>query len=414
MKNSDNIKTDVVLTEEVIEEINDELTEEVSEEPAEEAVKKKKKFRLKKNTIALISVFACFILINIVAWYSPTICDWYLLHVFPIWTQTFGRLMSIFPFSFGEILIIFALIALPLSFVTCTVLAIVLKKHRKSITKIWLKTVAWCIAYVLVTETLNCFVLYHCSSFASRNGISENEYSYEQLVEVADMLVDKCNEAEKNVKRDSEGRFVLSTDLKETAKKNLTALGEKYEELDGFYTNPKPVINSFFMSQQYLLGIYFPFTLEANYNKDMYASNLPCTVTHELVHTKGIILEDEASFIAFLACINSDDADYVYSGYLSAVKYILGKVDDNENPDEYIRLQEKLNSGVWQDIDYNQQHWDEVQEDDSGLFDSSVVADISDKAFEKSLKLNGVEDGKKSYGRMVDLLLNYYLGSEDR
>jgi hypothetical protein len=31
---------------------------------------------------------------------------------------------------------------------------------------------------------------------------------------------------------------------------------------------------------------------------------------------------------------------------------------------------------------------------------------------EASLKLNGVEDGKKSYGRMVDLLLDWYYTDE--
>ena len=42
------------------------------------------------------------------------------------------------------------------------------------------------------------------------------------------------------------------------------------------------------------------------------------------------------------------------------------------------------------------------------VFDSEAVGEISDKAMEKSLKLNGVEDGKQSYGRMVDLMLNYF------
>ena len=49
-----------------------------------------------------------------------------------------------------------------------------------------------------------------------------------------------------------------------------------------------------------------------------------------------------------------------------------------------------------------------MQESDRGIISSKTVAEVSDKAMEASLRLNGVEDGKKSYGRMVDLLLNYY------
>ena len=55
-----------------------------------------------------------------------------------------------------------------------------------------------------------------------------------------------------------------------------------------------------------------------------------------------------------------------------------------------------------------------MQESDEGLFDSKTVAEVSDKAMETSLKLNGIEDGKKSYGRMVDLLLNYYYSNGKR
>lgn len=32
---------------------------------------------------------------------------------------------------------------------------------------------------------------------------------------------------------------------------------------------------------------------------------------------------------------------------------------------------------------------------------------------ETSLKLNGVEDGKRSYGRMVDLLLDWYFMQQE-
>ena len=44
-----------------------------------------------------------------------------------------------------------------------------------------------------------------------------------------------------------------------------------------------------------LMGIYFPFSMEANYNQDMYKAKLPDTICHELAHTKGYIQEDEAN-----------------------------------------------------------------------------------------------------------------------
>ena len=42
---------------------------------------------------------------------------------------------------------------------------------------------------------------------------------------------------------------------------------------------------------------------------------------HELL-TSGYIYEDEANFIAFLACVESDDSTFQYAGYLSVLNYV--------------------------------------------------------------------------------------------
>jgi len=381
-------------------------------------MKKPKLPKLKIETIALISVFALCIILNVLARLCSPFADFYLEYIFPVINHTFGRLCSWVPFSVGEILILIALIGLPASLILYAVLMIIKKGRRKKVSKIYFTVIAWCVAYVLLTETLNCFILYQCSTFASKNGISENTYSAEQLLDLYEVLARQTNEASKQIERDENGCFVLNADLDETAKENLLALSERYPVLDGFYTTPKPVINSYFMSQQYLMGIYFPFTLEANYNHLMYESNMPCTVTHELVHTQGIILEDEANFISFLACSESDNADYRYSGYLSALKYVLNKSYDAvaDLDDSYkLRYNEitlSLDYGILVDINENQSYWQSVQEEDEGILPSDVVDEIGNEFIDVNLKLNGVEDGRQSYGRMVDLLLNYYSDKE--
>ena len=370
--------------------------------------------RLKKNSIALIAVFGICILLNVLARLIPGFADVYLEYVFPIFNNTFGRLLSPIPFSVGEILILIALIGLPLSVILYIVLMIIKKGRRKRVSHIYFKIVAWCVAYVMVTETLNCFIMYQCSTFASKNGISEDSYTVAQLLDLYEALAEKTNEASSQIQRDENGAFILTADLSETAKENLLALSDRYPMLDGFYTNPKPVINSYFMSQQYLMGIYFPFTLEANYNHLMYDSNKPCTVTHELVHTQGIILEDEANFIAFLACSESENAEYRYSGYLSALKYVMNKSFDavanmeDSYKERYNDITYSIDYNIWVDIQGNQDYWESVQEEDEGLLPSEVVDEIGNDFLDANLKFNGVEDGRQSYGRMVDLLLNYY------
>ena len=70
------------------------------------------------------------------------------------------------------------------------------------------------------------------------------------------------------------------------------------------------------------MGYYFPFSMEANYNRQMYITNMPVTMCHELSHLKGFILEDEANFIGYLACVDSEDPFFRYSAYLSVIGYL--------------------------------------------------------------------------------------------
>ena len=90
----------------------------------------------------------------------------------------------------------------------------------------------------------------------------------------------------------------------------MIRLGQSYPQLDGYYPYPKPLINSRLLSVQQLCGIYSPFTIEANYNREMPYYNIPHTICHELSHLKGFMREDEANFIGYLACIGSDSPDF--------------------------------------------------------------------------------------------------------
>lgn len=367
-----------------------------------------KKKHLSWQVIACVCLVAVSVVLNVVAWKSTAFCDWYTAHVFPIWENTYGRLTSLLPFSFGELLIAVAVFGIPLSLVAMLVLVIVRKGKRKKTAKIFGLVYMWIVTFVVTVQTFNCFVIYHCSSFAELNGILTEQHTRTELEALGNKLVTEINALSKEVERDSEGKFVLTADLDKTAQEAMRGLGSEFKNLGGFYVTPKAIKCSFFMSQMDLMGIYFPFSMEANYNQDMYKAKLPDTVCHELAHTKGYIQEDEANFIAFMACDRSDNADYRYSGYLAALGEVRNKIFDYASDDKKIEFDSSICDEVWADMEANWDYWRSVDEAKDTVFDSEAVGEISDKAMEKSLKLNGVEDGKQSYGRMVDLMLNYF------
>lgn len=371
--------------------------------------KKKRRFPLSIQLCVALGLILGAVILEIIAVNSTSFSDWYRAHIYPIWVNTYGRLTSLFPFSFGEILIMIAVFGIPASLLAMIVLLIIKKGRRKKVGKVFGYVYLWIVTFVVVVQVNNCFVLYRTSNFAQTNGIPENQHTNEQLEMLGDEIVVELNEAAENVQRDDKGRIVMNCDYDETAKKAMNALGKEFKNLEGYYVTPKPIICSFFMSQMNLTGIYFPFSMEANYNNDCYKAKLPCTVCHELAHTRGYIQEDEATFIAVLACIRSDDPYYRYAGYLTALTYVRNKIFDYASDDKKAEFDGQISDKVWADIDANREYWDSVKEKEDTVFDTQTVSKLSSEFVDSNLKLNGVEDGSKSYGRMVDLMLNYFI-----
>lgn len=347
--------------------------------------------------------------LELIAVGSTSFSDWYRANIFPVWVNTYGRLTSLLPFSLGEIMIMVAVFAIPASLIVMAALIVIKKGRRKKVGKVFGYIYLWIVTFVVVVQVNNCFILYRASSFAKTNGIAQNKHTNQQLEALGDAIVINLNEAAEKVDRDEQGRVIMKCDFDETAKKAMRELGNEFKNLDGYYVTPKPIICSFFMSQMNLTGIFFPFSMEGNYNNDCYKAKLPCTVCHELAHTKGYIFEDDASFIAVLACIRSDDPYYRYAGYLTALSYVRNQIFEYADQDKKIEFDSGISDKVWADIDANREYWNSVEEAKDTVFDSQTVSKLSSDFVDGNLKLNGVMDGSKSYGRMVDLMLNYFI-----
>ena len=151
------------------------------------------------------------------------------------------------------------------------------------------------------------------------------------------------------------------------------------------------------MSMTDLAGIYFAFTVEANYNRDMTEYNFPFTMSHELSHVKGVLRENEANFIAYLNCMNAKDADIRYSGALLGWIYCgneLYKRDTERWREIALTLCEEANY----DLTENTAFWDRYR---------GKVADAAQNFNDSYLKAQGQADGKESYNRVVDLIVSY-------
>ena len=362
---------------------------------------------MKRKNKVLAALFSAAVLINVASWFFKSAVSWYRRYIFPLWTNTLARVMSVFPFSVGEILIYCGIFAI-LSAVFLLVTAVVFRSEKmKKFRRKYARFLLWVIAWVVMTETLNCFVLYHAPT-VEEEYYDNRTYGKEELFLVYRELVTKANELSLVMQRDAEGTVIYTGDLYAECKAAMKQLGGEYPYLSGYYPNPKKIIASDFMSQQYLCGIYFPFTLEANYNTTMYVMNDAATICHEFSHLKGVILEDEANYFGFLACIQSDDPFLAYSGYLSVLNYVAGEVKKVASEEERRELP-GVNEWVRKDIVFpTEEAWERVEK--NAVVSTETANKTTDKFLQGNLKANGVSDGMVSYSRVVRLLLDYYNG----
>lgn len=391
--------------------------------------------------IAVVLLLLSFIL-NVLSRISTSFCDFYVTRIFPIWVETYGRFSGLFPFSLGEILlylgvVLAALWGISLSAHGVWALFSVTGRNKASgkrkagtgkaegmdqpsgEAKKWPafllgyeKCVAVTIAVVLLIMTLNCYILYHATPFSSRYDLkgSGRAYTVEELTILRDYVVNNANELAEEMPRDDQGRIVTDLDLKEQARKEMRRLGETYPMLGGYYPKPKGLWLSWFYSQQYIMGYYFPFSMEANYNRDMYITNTPVTMCHELSHLKGNIYEDEANFIGYLACVDSEDPLFRYSAYLSVIGYLNQdfKAAVGADSEEY-KSHPAISKTVREDrIFLTEEAWEKVEE--TSALDTETVRKATTAFLETNLTTNGVSQGIVSYSEVVERLLEYYEG----
>lgn len=385
--------------------------------------------------LVLLGIIGVMAVLNVVAWESPAFCDFYVRNIYPLWLNTYGRITGLFPFSVGEMMIVVGLIVSVVAVILGFAAVIFLLGFRSldiypgvmAVCKAYLAGYVWLLTGVFAVMTLNCFIPYHCSPIEKKYGLFSRmaaddpllgqllakEYTVEELGRLRDYVVIKTNELAAQVDRDENGNIIYPENMEAIAIESMQNLGKDCTQLAGFYPKPKQFTFSGFFSQQKMKGYFFPFSMEANYNALMHEINRPATICHEYAHLKGFLFEDEANLIGFLACANSSDVTFQYSGYLSILNYINNEFYDaiGRNKEVYashVKISPQVKA---ENVFLEKKTWEKVEE--KAVLKTEVVDKVSDKITQTTLVINGIEDGILSYTRVVGLLLHYYDGSAE-
>ena len=382
-----------------------ENTDTVEEEQAKEPAVKRKVPLFSKIFLGIAAF--CGIL-YILFLNIPSFSDFFNKNISPIVRGALSYLTTWIPFSLAEML----LILIPVIIVV--IVGIGIKKYSDS----WRNVGVFCVimlsiaSYVFSTYTLGFVPAYHGSTLDKKMELDKQKVSADELYETSMILSAELAKESEHIIFNGEGASVMPYGYGELNDKLMEAYEkacEKYDFISPLHSNIKEVMLSEPMTYTHISGVYTFFTGEANLNVNFPDYVLPYTAAHEFAHQRGIAREDEANFVAFIVCMESDDHYIRYSAYLNVYEYVanaLYSADNTQGKSVYSIVYKTLPYGVKTDMAAYSKFFKKYQK--------TVVSDVSGAVNDTFLNINGVEEGSKSYGMVVDLAVAYYKNESNR
>jgi hypothetical protein len=139
-------------------------------------------------------------------------------------------------------------------------------------------------------------------------------------------------------------------------------------------------------------GMVDPFALEALANPDLLPYERTFVAAHEWAHLAGFADESEANFVAWLTCVRAGTPAQ-YSGWLSLYWQIGGEVD----PENRRRLWDAVAEGPRRDVQAITNRLQRGQ--------LPFLRNASWRIYDRYLRANRVEEGIRSYGQVINLVL---------
>ena len=139
-------------------------------------------------------------------------------------------------------------------------------------------------------------------------------------------------------------------------------------------------------------GMIDPFALEVLANPDLLPWERTFVAAHEWAHLAGYADESEANFVGWLTCLRADEAAQ-YSGWL----YLYWQINGELAPQDRTELAKVLGEGPRRDIAAIVERLRRGQ--------LPLLRNASLVVYDKYLRANRVEEGIRSYGEVVTLIL---------
>jgi hypothetical protein len=139
-------------------------------------------------------------------------------------------------------------------------------------------------------------------------------------------------------------------------------------------------------------GMVNPFALEVLANPDLLPHERPFVAAHEWAHLAGYADEAEANFVGWLTCVRADVPSQ-YSGWLSLYWQVAGELSVADRTTLWEALQEGPRADVQAIVDRLRRG------------QLPLLRNASWRVYDQYLRANRVEEGIRSYGQVITLVL---------
>ncbi len=371
--------------------------------------KSKKKQKTEKRTFPLIrfAVGGAGLLLGaaglIAARCAEGFADGYGFGIYPAVVNVFARISGIFPFSVAEIMVICGVLLLLTGIVYFIVGLIRRKGSRGQFILSSASSIVLVLGLLLFEYAYGMGINYSRKPFSEIAGLTTGKYTKAQVLETLEYVIDNLAAAGESIILDEDGHIIVPDDLADRASAAMEKLGERYESLRSYYPRVKPVMLSELMCHGHITGIFTFYSMESNYNTNDVPEELGHTVCHELSHMTGFMREDEANYIAYLACRGSSDDYLTYCGWYDVMIYLLNAYYPEATSEEYSAVFAEIPDYARKQLVMQNEFWDRYRHD---------FGQVAEAINDVYLKINDQTDGTKSYGRVVDLVIAEYLANK--
>ncbi len=352
--------------------------------------------------LPLILAAAMYFLLPHFPWFTEYVIS---RGLFKIVTIPLGFITSLIPISLTELLVV---LAIPLAVFLVILLIVKLKKSANK-KKTALRAARGVIAVISCAAFM--YMVCHGANYyrypmEKLMGYKMEEHSPEELRDVCVILAKGAADARAELGiSDSEPFSFKESIFTELSRTNsgYKELVKEYPFLFSSVLRQKPVMLSEAWSYTGIVGMYFPFFAENNVNTAQPDYEIPYTAAHENAHSRGIALENECNFLAFLSCINSEYPEFRYSGYMEALKLCSNELLSADS-DLWRESRQYVTEGMMHDFYAVNQYIDDH---------AGEVMEVSHEVNDTFITVQGVEDGAVSYNRVTKLILAYYCEDQE-